>query len=190
LTSYFRQTAYRYNSSIHDLVKNILKLYKNEERTDYLDLFIKITTDERYKCPAFELSEIYSQYNLNAFAYIYSYHISTSDVTNRYEAVHKDELAMIFAEPLSIKTPPLINPNIWTMTNHNYSIEERLISEQIATYWSNFVQNDDPNDLNNLKWLKFKQDSTINRNVIDLNGNQSKILPFSIKDMICNFFRI
>jgi carboxylesterase type B len=123
---------------------------------------------------------------------MYAYHISTSNLLTRYEAVHKDELAMIFAEPLSIKIPPLISTNIWTSTMHNYSVEERLISEQIATYWSNFIKNDDPNDLNNdLKWLKFKQDlNPINRNIIYLNGNQSKMINFSINDMICSFFKV
>ena len=123
---------------------------------------------------------------------MYAYHISTSNLLTRYEAVHKDELAMIFAEPLSIKIPPLISTNIWTSTMHNYSVEERLISEQIATYWSNFIKNDDPNDLNNdLKWLKFKHDlNPINRNIIYLNGNQSKMINFSINDMICSFFKV
>ena len=123
---------------------------------------------------------------------MYAYHISTSNLLTRYEAVHKDELAMIFAEPLSIKIPPLISTNIWTSTMHNYSVEERLISEQIATYWSNFIKNDDPNDLNNdLKWLKFNQDlNPINRNIIYLNGNQSKMINFSINDMICSFFKV
>lgn len=123
---------------------------------------------------------------------MYAYHIYTSNLLTRYEAVHKDELAMIFAEPLSIKIPPLISTNIWTSTMHNYSVEERLISEQIATYWSNFIKNDDPNDLNNdLKWLKFKQDlNPINRNIIYLNGNQSKMINFSINDMICSFFKV
>ncbi len=123
---------------------------------------------------------------------MYAYHISTSNLLTRYEAVHKDELAMIFAEPLSIKIPPLISTNIWTSTMHNYSVEERLISEQIATYWSNFIKNDDPNDLNNdLKWLKFNQDlNPVNRNIIYLNGNQSKMIHFSINDMICSFFKV
>jgi carboxylesterase type B len=123
---------------------------------------------------------------------MYAYHISTSNLLTRYEAVHKDELAMIFAEPLSVKIPPLISTNIWTSTMHNYSVEERLISEQIATYWSNFIKNDDPNDLNNdLKWLKFNQDlNPVNRNIIYLNGNQSKMIHFSINDMICSFFKV
>jgi hypothetical protein len=123
---------------------------------------------------------------------MYAYHISTSNLLTRYEAVHKDELAMIFAEPLSVKIPPLISTNIWTSTMHNYSVEERLISEQIATYWSNFIKNDDPNDLNNdLKWLKFNQDlNPVNRNIIYLNGNQSKMINFSINDMICSFFKV
>jgi len=54
LIGYFKQSAYRYKpniSTVNELAKKILQMYKNEKYIDYLDLFIKITTDERYKCP-------------------------------------------------------------------------------------------------------------------------------------------
>ena len=141
---------------------------------DYLDYFIQIVTDQRYKCSAYELSEIYSKLtDTNVYTYLYGYRISTTNVPIKYEAIHRDELATIFAEPLSIKTPPLISSNIWSATAHEYSIDERLISERIVQYWSNFIKYDNPNDASlNVKWTKYNEEnSDENRNVFFI-GNQ------------------
>lgn len=136
---------------------------------DYLDYFIQIVTDQRYKCTAYELAETYSsQFNdMNIFSYLYGYRISTTNLPLKYEAVHRDELAMIFAEPLSIKQPPLTSSNIWSSTLHDYSIEERLISERMVKYWTNFIKNDDPNDEGlSVKWKKYNEEkSDENRNL-------------------------
>ena len=195
IRSYFAQTFYRYessfNNSINDFALKLIDMY-NETRQlvdpDYLDYYIQITTDQRYKCPAYELADVYSRLNVNTFAYVYGYRISTTDLPEKYEAVHRDELAMIFAEPLSIKTPPLISTNIWSSTKHNYSVEERLVSETIVRYWTNFVKNDNPNDLgSNVKWLEFHQ-SEENRNVFYVDGKENKMINHYANDLICRFF--
>ena len=142
---------------------------------DYIDYFIQIVTDQRYKCPAYELSEIYSRFG-NVFTFLYGYQISTSSFAEKYEAVHRDDLAMMFGEPLTVKNPPLISPNSWSSTNHNYSVEERVISEQFINLWTNFIVNDDPNVFNSsLKWLEFKRGKNDDlRNILYLNGSQTK----------------
>ena len=129
---------------------------------------------------------------MKVYAYIYGYRISTTSFAEKYEAVHKDELAMIFAEPLSIKTPPLLDSNIWTSTKHNYSFEERLISESIVRYWTNFIKNENPNDVQNkVPWRRFNDVSNKNdRNVLYLNGKQTTNLSYNIEDIFCNFFNV
>ncbi len=129
---------------------------------------------------------------MKAYAYIYGYRISTSLFPEKYEAVHHDELAMIFAEPLSIKKPPLLDNNIWSSSKHIYSVEERSISETIVRYWTNFIKNENPNDPHTkVEWLRFNNVANKNdRNVLYLNGKQTTNLAYNINDKFCNFFNV
>lgn len=160
---------------------------------DFFDFYIKALTDARYRCPANELAETYSNLNQSAFVYLNGYHISTSDFPSKYEAVHRDELAMIFAEPLAVKRPPLLDPNPWTSTRHNYSSEERLLSEKIVTYWTNFAKFDNPNgkDKNSQDWSSFKSVSSKLRNIKFFKELPFKSLSYDkLNDKRCKFFQI
>ena len=173
MRNYFAQSFYRFssqfNNSINDFALKLIDMYNDTKQLadgynpDYLDYFIQIVTDQRYKCTAYELAEIYSSKfkDVNIFSYLYGYRISTTNLPVKYEAVHRDELAMIFAEPLSVKQPPLISSNIWSSTTHEYSIEERLISERMVKYWTNFIKNDDPNDDGlSVKWKRYNEENS------------------------------
>lgn len=201
LKQYFIDYNYpiqRYEPAIKtmdEFVDKVISLYltsdeMNNKTSPFFDFYVQAVTDTRYKCSAYELAERYSNINQNAYVYLYGYHLSTSEFSPKYEAVHTEELAMIFAEPLSIKKPPLIDSNPWSSTRHNYSVEERLISETIATYWTNFVKYENPNGLAPQQdWPTYKVNSPF-RNVYFM-----KELPFSnvaydnLTDDICNFFQ-
>ena len=108
--------------------------------------------------------------------------------------MHQDELAMVYGEPLSVKIPPLLDSNEFSSTSHNYSVDERLISERIVNYWSNFIKTDNPNDKNSLtdlKWIGFNEESYLHlRNVLYLNANLTNNVNYWISDTICSFFSI
>ncbi len=159
-----------------------------DETTNYYSHFIQITSDQLFRCPTIHLAEIYSKANMNAFVYLYGYRISTTPYPKIYGSVHSDELAMVFAEPLSIKTPPLINSNPWSTTQTNYSIEERLIAEKIVNYWTSFIKDGQPNE-----WQAFNNANRIfnstNRNIQYLNGNQTRKINYQIfRDEACQFW--
>ncbi len=68
ISQYFAQSLYRFKvfniSTSRQLATRLIGMYRNSsylfENPDYLDYFIQMTTDERYKCPAFALSGVYS----------------------------------------------------------------------------------------------------------------------------------
>ena len=189
LNSTFKTVLNRYElNKIDDMVVKLLELYNGTVLTSnstYLEYLIQILSDERYKCPAKHLSEAYSKLsNVNVFTYLYGYRISTSGVPSKYEAIHEDELPMVYGEPLSVKKLPLLTENIWSSTGHNYSVAERLISEQIMNYWSNFVAHDNPNGKSQEKWLKFNK----NRSFLYINADQTQNMQYSVYESICSFF--
>ena len=67
ITRYFAQSLYRYKAlnitTSSQLASILIGMYKNAtwmfENPNYLDYFIQMTTDERYKCPAFALSGMF-----------------------------------------------------------------------------------------------------------------------------------
>jgi carboxylesterase type B len=197
--------TYNNNNFIDNLIDLYIPSYELlDETTNYYNHFIRITTDQLFRCPALHLAEYYAKLNLNVYVYLYGYRISTSPYPSIYGATHSDELAMVFGEPLSVKQAPLINFNPWSSTLTNYSIDERLISEQIINYWTNFIYNNDPNDKtnnnnnnNDSEWLKFKEPCYFldyyfnsNRKLFYLNGNKSKNLNYLFyNDPICRFWQ-
>lgn len=172
-----------------------------DETTNFYSYFIQITTDQMFRCPTVHLAEIYSKYNMNAYVYLYGYRISTTPYPRVYGTVHSDELAMTFAEPLSVKTPPLLNFNPWSATEHNYTVEERLISENIVKYWTNFVINSNPNDAYKCEWNRYKAKNYFysnlfnglfddkNRNIIYFSGKNSNINYRFSEDQACRFWQ-
>ena len=70
---------------------------------------------------------------------------------------------------------------------NTYKSDEKLFSEQMISYWTNFVKYDKPS-LNN-EWLKYSEtaNSTINRNVFFLRMNQNKNTNFKTNDETITF---
>lgn len=189
---------------IDKLIELYVPFYEQlDETTNYYTHFIQITSDQLFRCPTIHLAELYSRFNLNAYVYLYGYRIPTTLYPLIYGSPHSDEIPLVYGEPLSVKTPPLISDNPWTATGYNYSQSDRLFAERIVKYWTNFVQNDNPNDLTQSDWLKFKPRSNLfsqflngmfdirNRNVIYLNGNnKTRILNYMFyDDQVCRFWQ-
>jgi carboxylesterase type B len=194
LTSFPNYTSASFISYILQTYNQINQLGKNATQLDYL---IQIETDQKYKCPTVALSDIYSNLGSKVFTYFYDYRISTSNFAPKYLAVHKDELAMVFAEPLSVKQKPILNSNPWTSTKYNYSVAERTNSETIINFWSNFVATGDPNNYSAGKttaWQKWSNNNANGiRNVFYIGGSNSNFNLTNIayaetSDLICKTF--
>ncbi len=173
----------------------------NGTHTNYLEYVIQVLSDERYRCTANALSDIYSSIvpNLNVFNYLYGYRMSSyidrsgntlKTIPNtkpaNYEAIHEDELYMVFGVPLNSKY------------SASYSKNDRLISEKILELWSNFILYSDPNGLNltansTSKWKKYNElaaDKSV-RSYFQLGKGNSIATSnhqYRVNDKICTFF--
>ena len=85
-----------------------------------------------------------------------------------------------------LKKPPLLDRNIYSSINHNYSKEAKLFSEKLISYWSNFVRNGDPNSLENgyfKTWLKFTGE-----NYLSFSNKENKMMSGGIATHKCRFW--
>ncbi len=160
LVSALSSSPFSYNQTF---INNLIQLYNNSNQlgstASYLDYLIQIQTDFKYRCPTMIMSNLTSNYGFNVFSYYYNYQISSSEFQPLYSAVHADELAMVFAQPLSLKAQPfLTSMNYWPpKSNNTYSSLERNISSLFVNYWSNFVATGNVNRIGNQMWSVWNQ---------------------------------
>jgi carboxylesterase type B len=176
-----------------DLIKTIFDEYKNLSRNpNYFRTLERLLTHESCACGVLKLADEYSRYN-KAYVYLYAHRISTSPWIIDYGTVHRDELAMTFAHPVSIRPAKSSNP--W-LIEKEYSISERRFCYQIVNYWSNFIRNNNPNyeDENSIFvikgaqiWPEYKSASSMNTNILRLQSSKVfKINNFSL--VKCQFW--
>jgi len=96
----FPISEYKPNLNLSDFIELIIKQYLtddmlNNKLTNFLDYVIQIGTDSQFKYPSIQLANYVSQINSNVFVYSYAYHISSSLLAPKYEAVHFDEIPMV-----------------------------------------------------------------------------------------------
>lgn len=174
-----------------DFFNKIIDLYivDQNKTADHLMDFVSMITDECYKCPAYLLADYYSKKNLSSYVYSYGHRISTSDLPPVDGAGHGEELTIVFAEALSVKKPPLISWNSHSSTIHNYSISERMFTEQVVSYWTSFIKYEDPNHSNNVDWPLFTDNKSENK-VLFLKAENITNLKINITDPKCNFWNL
>jgi len=182
-----------YITSAFDVLKSIFQIYVplsalSNNSTSYFDYLLTIATDSMFRFPAIQLGNYESQVNASVYVYSYGYHISSSPFLPKYQAVHAEELYMVFGEPLSSKSLPLLTPNLYSSVFNNYSAYERNISESMVNYWSNFIKYGKPSLING-EWPQFNSlNDSINRSIMYLNGNNSQVLNFQLNDSTYSFW--
>ena len=93
---------------------------------------------------------------------------------------------MVFGEPLSVKSNPLVNTGVFTRYSslqHNYSLNDRKVSEQMMNYWSNFIKTNNPSPITG-EWPRFNSPTynKFNRNIMLLNGSHSEATQFQLNN--------
>ena len=147
------ETFYFYPSypqkSDDSFAASILNEYMPSGQPDvdiYLNYYSHIVSDFWFTCPVLEMAEIYSRAKLSSYVYSYNFRISTSALPEVLGVAHVDELAVVFAEPLSSKQASAETArNPWSSAYHNYSSEEKKFTEDFLVYWTNFIKHNDPN---------------------------------------------
>ena len=192
LQKYYETYNITNETGFYDKMLDLYGLLSKNSSDDFLMDFVEMITDQCYKCPAYWLANKYSEFNQNAYVYLYSHKISTSDLGPEDGAGHAEELSMVFAEPVSVKKPPLISWNSHSATTHNYSIVERTFTEQIVNYWASFIKYDNPNIQisESSDWPLFKNEENEKRNLLFLKAQNIKITKFNVSDPKCNFWNL
>ena len=146
----------------------------NNKNEDYFYHYVVIVSDYDYKCPTNLFGEYLSKYNKNMYLYLYDHKSSTSKYSNKFNgAAHAEELEFMYGDPLFDKK--------------SYGSNEKLFSEQMIKYWTNFVQFDKPS-LNG-EWPSYTNSvSSTDRNLFYLKMNQNKNTIFKTTDAICKFW--
>ena len=163
-----------------NIIDKIIQLYipsnnMNDYTINYFVYYIKVITDYQYKCPAFQLAEYFVKYNLNAFVYHYGHRISGSTFAPIDGATHADEIVMMFG-------------NILSPEESVYTDDERMLSEQMVKYWSNFIINENPSANNEWKKYYERLGFLFNRNVHSLRATSIANTNVLTTETICKFW--
>jgi len=175
-------------SSFDSFLEGIITEYvsadqRKNKSTIYFDISVDLTSDSSFIYPTIQMADKMAELNQSVYVFSYSYHLSSSLWPSNYEAVHTEQLYMVFAEPLSVKGLPLLNENPYSSTLHNYSAEERKLSETILNYLAEFIRGKEP-------WLKFKSNrlTSTHRNIMNLNMNKENIFNFDLNSSKYRFW--
>jgi carboxylesterase type B len=194
LQKYYETYSLTDETGFYDKMLDLYGLIGMNSSQDFSNYFVEMITDQSYKCPAYWLAEQYSEFKQNVYVYLYGHKISTSDMGPDDGAAHGEELSIVFAEPVSVKRPPLISWNSHSATTHNYSVAERVFTEEIVSYWTSFIKNDDPNNNNNnynlINWPLFKIEENNERNLLFLKAQNISINKINISEPKCSFWNL
>ncbi|KAI8772176.1 neuroligin-4, X-linked [Biomphalaria glabrata] len=130
------------------------------------DSILELLSDGQFVAPLVQMANIHSE---TADTYLYSFAYSTQSETQNeneedVQGIHGDELPYVFGSPLVDGVSPFPT---------SYTNAERMLSEAVMTYWTNFAKTGNPNEPRNqtsvfgekvsnrfvdLKWPKYTKD--------------------------------
>jgi carboxylesterase type B len=163
------------NDTIANQIANAYVPYSLTGTINYINYFEQIITDYQYRCPTNNLADYISKNNKDAYIYIYGH--KSSDSPSNYDiydgAVHADEIAYVFGEPLASVS--------------KYTLDEKNFSLKLVQYWTSFIINGTPT-LDN-SWLKYNANTnTNNKNINFLESNNISNIIYSTSDPKCTFW--
>ncbi|KAL3878502.1 hypothetical protein ACJMK2_030846 [Sinanodonta woodiana] len=145
------------------------------ERGSYIDILDDAGGDRSFKCPTIDLARYYkTAFGTSQSVYMYSFEHRTSVVTwpEWMGVIHGYELDLVFGEPFR--------------ENTTYTVEEKILSDNIMKYWTNFAKYGDPSGSNLTTWPRYDLDEQ-NYMVLD-TGNKLKVMQ-GLRHRECTFWR-
>ena len=148
-----------------DFIDKVINEYaKKYSFKHFFTILIQILTEEFYVSPIIHIAELFSEKNR---AYVYSFEENNpiNGYPKWYGVIHGDQIPFIFGIPLKKE-----NINI-------FSAEQRHLSKQIITYWTNFVKFGDPNgnlllnQTNQTNWSPLLHRSKGNLSIYNFKSN-------------------
>jgi acetylcholinesterase len=124
---------YRLDTAAMDAVKFQYSDFLDPNDTDKnLHSLDMAASDSQFICPLNQFAQLYSQAGLDVFAYYFTQRYESNPWPDWMGVLHGDEIFFLFGEPFRYRA--------------NYTDDERALSRQMITYWSNFAKTGNPNN--------------------------------------------
>lgn len=114
-----------------DMYNNPIKATNLEHR----DVVLDILSDARVVGPLLQTGVFHADVHRRNYMYVFGHNSATGPYANLPHSIMGEELAFVFGAPLAPAGP---------FSSHNYSVQEKLLSEAVMAYWTNFVKTGNP----------------------------------------------
>ncbi|TDG47970.1 hypothetical protein AWZ03_005588 [Drosophila navojoa] len=102
---------------------------------EHRDVVLDILSDARVVGPLLQTGMFHADVNRRNYMYVFGHNSATGPYANLPHSIMGEELAFVFGAPLAPAGP---------FPSHNYSVQEKLLSEAVMAYWTNFVKTGNP----------------------------------------------
>nr|NP_001246966.1 neuroligin 1, isoform E [Drosophila melanogaster]NP_731172.2 neuroligin 1, isoform D [Drosophila melanogaster]AAF53998.3 neuroligin 1, isoform D [Drosophila melanogaster]ABC86275.1 RE29404p [Drosophila melanogaster]AFH06285.1 neuroligin 1, isoform E [Drosophila melanogaster] len=114
-----------------DMYNNPIKATNLEHR----DVVLDILSDARVVGPLLQTGMFHADVNRRNYMYVFGHNSATGPFAHLPHSIMGEELAFIFGAPLAAAGP---------FPSGNYTVQEKLLSEAVMAYWTNFVKTGNP----------------------------------------------
>ncbi|KAK3593557.1 hypothetical protein CHS0354_018644 [Potamilus streckersoni] len=145
------------------------------ERGTYIDILDEAGGDRSFKCPTVDLARYYkTAFGTSQSVYMYSFEHRTSVVTwpEWMGVIHGYELDLVFGQPFR--------------ENTTYTSDEKILSDTIMKYWTNFAKYGDPSGSNLTSWPRYDLEE---QKYIVLNTENKLGVMQGLRHRECTFWR-
>ncbi|KAK3593556.1 hypothetical protein CHS0354_018642 [Potamilus streckersoni] len=145
------------------------------ERGSYIDILDEAGGDKSFKCPTIDLARYYKNaFGKSQSVFMYSFEHRTSVVTwpEWMGVIHGYELDLVFGQPFR--------------DNATYTSDEKILSDTIMKYWTNFAKYGDPSGPNLTTWPGYDLDV---QSYIILDVGDNLQVRQGLRHRECTFWR-
>ncbi|EDV41853.1 uncharacterized protein Dana_GF17679, isoform D [Drosophila ananassae] len=114
-----------------DMYNNPIKATNLEHR----DVVLDILSDARVVGPLLQTGTFHADVNRRNYMYVFGHNSATGPYAHLPHSIMGEELAFIFGAPLAPAGP---------FPSNNYTVQEKLLSEAVMAYWTNFAKTGNP----------------------------------------------
>ena len=166
------------NSILHEYTKILDSKIENApiEKENYFFKLSKIIGDQFIKCPTYEFIDLIAQHNSKIYLYLFAHRVSSTPWPQWYGAVHGDDLAFTFAHSIGEKRVEnqKISVNPWSSPKLDYTNSEKILTNEMIAYWSNFARFDTPNRPSSKHWPEYTSKHIFNEQENEYSQNETQ----------------
>ncbi|XP_069965507.1 uncharacterized protein Nlg1 isoform X2 [Bactrocera oleae] len=141
-------------------LKKYEDMYNNPTKgtnSEHRDVVLDILSDARVVGPLMQTGLYHADVNRRNYMYVFGHNSATGPHANLPHSITGEELAFIFGAPLAPAGP---------FPSNSYGAQEKLLSEAVMTYWTNFAKTGNPKapwkgsfiNLHALEWDRYDLD--------------------------------